>query len=86
MTDPQIPRLPARDDAAPEQTRNENVERFVRAIEQVTGMPFEILAELANAELEERQKAARYEVLQHLGESAVVSPEEADQIRREWQA
>ena len=64
---------------------SETIERFIRAVEEATGIPFEVLAERANVEIEERQKAARKEVLEYLGESAVITPEEAEQLRREWQ-
>jgi hypothetical protein len=50
----------------------------------VTGIPFKVLAERADVELEEHQREARDEVLEYLGESAAVTPEEAEQIRREW--
>ena len=65
--------------------RSETVNRFIRAVEEATGVPFEVLAERANVELESRKEAARREVLEYLGESAEVATEEAEQIRREWQ-
>lgn len=65
--------------------RSETVNRFIRAVEEATGVPFEGLAERANVELESRKEAARREVLEYLGESAKVATEEAEQIRREWQ-
>lgn len=67
------------------QPRTETVNRFIRAVEEATGVPFEVLAERANVELESRKEAARREVLEYLGESAAVATEEAEQIRREWQ-
>jgi hypothetical protein len=82
VNEPHIQPEPSSPRALP---RSENVERFIRAVEEVTGIPFEVLAERANVELEERQREARKEVLEYLGESAAVTPEEAEQIRREWQ-
>jgi hypothetical protein len=60
------------------------IELFICAIEQVTGISFEVLAERANSEIKACREAAREDVLEYLGESAVVTPEEAEQIRSEW--
>lgn len=65
--------------------RDESVDRFIRAVEEATGIPFQVLAEQANVEIDARKKEARREVLEYLGESAQVTPEEAEQIRSEWQ-
>jgi hypothetical protein len=35
--------------------RSETVNRFIRAVEEATGVPFEVLAERANVELESRK-------------------------------
>jgi hypothetical protein len=65
--------------------RDESVDRFIRAVEEATGIPFEVLAQRANVEIDARKEEARREVLEYLGESAQTTPEEAEQIRREWQ-
>jgi putative addiction module component (TIGR02574 family) len=63
------------------ETVHANAHRIIEA----TGSPSISSSIEPDLGLEARRKAARREVLAHLGESAELTSEEAEQIRREWE-